>query len=199
MMMRNASRQTGSIIGVILLSLCLMSIGANCDAGVAAKSALFDAKTGFRIAKYRAPTPERAPGAQRISLKDLQALIGSSKTILLDVRPAKGGRLDETTGKWQLSKAMKTIPGSVWLPNVGYGVLTPTISAYFRDNLVRLTGGDRMAKLVMFCRSDCWMSWNAAKRAAEWGYGAVYWFAEGVDDWVQAGLPLVNADPTPVR
>ena len=48
---------------------------------------------------------------------------------------------------------------------------------------------------MIFCRSDCWMSWNAARRAVEWGFDPVIWFPGGTDAWEQAGQPLVTVEP----
>ena len=40
---------------------------------------------------------------------------------------------------------------------------------------------------MFYCRSDCWLSWNAARRAHQLGYRQLYWY--------RAGLPLVPAQP----
>ncbi len=59
------------------------------------------------------------------------------------------------------------IPGSLWLPDTGYGELAPVMLDYFRRGLDKaLAGGAR--PLVFYCLKDCWMSWNAAKRALRW-------------------------------
>jgi PQQ-dependent catabolism-associated CXXCW motif protein len=50
---------------------------------------------------------------------------------------------------------------------------------------------------VFFCLKDCWMSWNAGKRALSLGYTNVIWFPEGTDAWQQAGFDLVKATPVP--
>jgi PQQ-dependent catabolism-associated CXXCW motif protein len=52
-------------------------------------------------------------------------------------------------------------------------------------------------QVVFYCLADCWMSWNAAKRAAAWGYTRVYWYRDGTDGWAAAKLPLVEAQPVP--
>ena len=55
---------------------------------------------------------------------------------------------------------------------------------------------DRAAPLVIFCRSDCWMSWNAARRAVALGYSGIQWFPGGIEGWQAAGgAPLVKATP----
>ena len=55
--------------------------------------------------------------------------------------------------------------------------------------------GDRAAALVFFCKADCWMSWNAARRAVALGYGRVGWFPGGTDAWAAEGRALVPAVP----
>jgi PQQ-dependent catabolism-associated CXXCW motif protein len=42
---------------------------------------------------------------------------------------------------------------------------------------------------------ECWMSWNAAKRAVALGYARVHWYPDGTDGWAAAGLPLAEARP----
>jgi PQQ-dependent catabolism-associated CXXCW motif protein len=88
-----------------------------------------------------------------------------------------------------------SIPGSVWLPDTGYGEVSAATEDYLRTGLQRVTGGDRAMPLVIYCLRDCWMSWNAAKRAVSWGYTEVLWYPDGTDGWQEAGLPLAEARP----
>ena len=69
--------------------------------------------------------------------------------------------------------------------------------AYLRANLARLTAGDASRPIVFYCLADCWMSWNAARRAMEWGYASVVWYPHGTDGWKDAGLPLAESSPVP--
>jgi PQQ-dependent catabolism-associated CXXCW motif protein len=98
-----------------------------------------------------------------------------------------------------LPKKRRNIPGTLWLPDVGFGVLSDELEAYFRANLERATGSDLDHPIVIYCLADCWMSWNAAKRAASYGYTAVNWYPEGTDGWEAAGYPLLESHPVPVR
>ena len=75
--------------------------------------------------------------------------------------------------------------------------LNPRLEAYFRDNLARVTGGNTAAAVVFYCLSNCWMSWNAAKRAASYGYTQVYWYRDGSDGWMAAHLPTAPGTPAP--
>jgi PQQ-dependent catabolism-associated CXXCW motif protein len=110
------------------------------------------------------------------------------------LRPASDG----LAAAWLPNEPRLGIPGSVWLPNVGYGRLEPHIDAYFRANLERITGGDRTRCLLFYCKADCWMSWNAVRRAASYRYACLYWYRDGTDGWSAAGLPLEEAEPVPL-
>ena len=89
------------------------------------------------------------------------------------------------------------IPGSIWLPDTGYGELGPVTEQYFRAAWQEITNGDRTKLLVFYCLRSCWMSWNAAKRAMAMGYVNVAWYPDGTDGWAEAGLPLTEAKPAP--
>jgi PQQ-dependent catabolism-associated CXXCW motif protein len=102
------------------------------------------------------------------------------------------------TGRWTVPEPRLNIPGSVWLPNIGQGVLDAEMTAYFRENLERLTGGDRQRPVVFYCFVDCWMSWNAAKRALEFGYNRIIWYPDGTDGWKEIDGPMRQSIPVPL-
>ena len=143
----------------------------------------FDAATGYRISRYRAPVPDTVPGGTRISLETLDTLVAKEHAVLLDVLASEGGGPDPASGEWRLSKEHRNIPGSTWLSDVGKGELTPEIDTYYRENLARLAGGNTAAPIIIYCQADCWQSWNAVKRAASYGYTRLYWYPEGIDGW----------------
>lgn len=155
--------------------------------------ALFDPDTGFRIDRHRAPTPDDAPGATTVDGAAMRAAAAGG-AILIDVTAEGAGVWFEGDGEWVGHAAHETAEGAVWLPQVGHGRLSQEIEAYFRGALARLTGGDPTRPLLIFCHADCWMSWNAAIRAASWGY-AVSWAPLGVEGWVEAGGALAPAAP----
>jgi PQQ-dependent catabolism-associated CXXCW motif protein len=68
---------------------------------------------------------------------------------------------------------------------------------YFSKGLDKATNGDRGRMLVLYCLADCWMSWNAAKRALALGYTNVVWYPDGTDGWFNALLPLQDSTPEP--
>ena len=121
----------------------------------------------------------------------------SGGAVPIDVlpRPPRPKGLPEGT-IWR-PRPRYNIPGSVWLPNTGFGALSEEVEGYFHDNLESLTEGDKDRPLLFYCLADCWMSWNAAKRAIAYGYTGVRWFPEGTDAWTAMGLPTEKSDPVP--
>lgn len=152
---------------------------------------------GYRIERYRAAVPATLRGATVVSTAQARRLLDSG-AIFVDVlpRPVKPAGLPEGT-IWR-DRSRDNIPGSFWLPNVGYGALNPKVESYFRDNLARLTGGDKNTHLVIYCLAKCWMSWNAAKRALSYGYTRVFWYPEGSDGWRAEAGELREAAPVPM-
>lgn len=151
----------------------------------------------FRMDEYRAPVPATLAGATVIDTPEAERLWREKAAVFIDAlpRPKKPDNLPAGT-VWH-DKPRPSIPGAAWLANVGYGRLAPDMEAYFRDRLAALTGGDKAKAVVFFCQANCWMSWNAAKRAVSWGYEAVLWYPAGTDGWAAANLPLEEAEPLP--
>ncbi|MFK4075581.1 MULTISPECIES: PQQ-dependent catabolism-associated CXXCW motif protein [Pseudomonas] len=168
--------------GLMLASLLLVCLVQSDE--------LFDAD-GYRSAQYRSPTPEQLQGVQTLDTPALQRLLAEQpRTTLIDVyrRPWLQGRFIEDAPHANL-------PGSLWLANAGDGNLAPQWQRYFAHYLEQASGGDQQHPLAFYCRSDCWLSWNAARRAHALGYRQLYWYRDGIDAWEQAGLPLVPAQP----
>lgn len=153
--------------------------------------------TAYRTSDYRSPVPATLAGAKVIDTEEAARSWREQSAVLIDVlpRPVKPGNLPAGT-IWR-DPVRNSLPGSAWLPNVGYGVLPVTVEQYFASRLDSLTGGDKARALVFFCERDCWMSWNAAKRAIAIGYRNVSWFPDGTDGWQEAGLLLAEIQPVP--
>jgi len=150
---------------------------------------------GYRQDKFRADVPATLKGAAVVSTGEAKLLWDAGKTLFIDVipRPPKPANLPAGT-VWQ-DMRRDSIPGSFWLPNVGYGRLHPAIEVYFKTQLERLTGGERGKAILIYCLERCWMSWNAAKRALEYGYTNLIWYPDGTDGWAAAGHPLERKKP----
>lgn len=155
-----------------------------------------DETTGYRMQNYRSPVTLPVQGGKRVDLDEVDRLTREGAA-LVDVMPQRGG-YDPQTGAWRIVDRRETIPGALWLPNVGVGRLDARTAAYFASELAKLSHGDKDRKLVFFCMADCWMSWNAVKRAAELGYTQVYWFADGTDGWNEADRAFVEGVLPPV-
>lgn len=151
----------------------------------------------YRLDDYRAPVPETIKGGLAVDTPALQALLAGGSVVLIDVLPAPARPPGMAPGALWLPKPRHNIPGSVWLPDVGFGRINDALDRYFRDNLNQATGGDKDRPIVLYCLSDCWMSWNAAKRAIAYGYRRVYWYPDGTEGWSAAGLPLAPSQPVP--
>lgn len=153
---------------------------------------------GYRMANYRAPVPATLAGALVVDTAALQDLIADGDLLLIDVLPLPREPAGRPAGSIWQPPEHANLPGSVWLPNVGYGELSAEFEVYFREHLTRLTGGDKARWLAFYCQAECWMSWNAARRALAYGYENVIWYPIGTDGWRAAGLPLVPAEPVPM-
>lgn len=151
---------------------------------------------GYRMDQFKAPTPATLQGATVLDTAGLQKLIVTGNPVLVDVlaRPRKPA--DRPEDQLWIEPERSDIPGSVWLPNTGYGELPEATASWLAGELERLTGGDKARPLVVYCNRDCWMSWNVAKRAVtELGYRSVYWYRDGVQGWQEAGQELARATP----
>lgn len=148
---------------------------------------------GYRMEDYRAPVPDSVRGAEVVHLEAMRALVDRRQAVLIDVLPAPRRPPNMRPGMPWMPEPHRTLPGSLWWPDVGRGALPPATEARFRERL-RALAGDPPRLIVFFCLSDCWMSWNAAKRAASYGL-RVGWFPEGSDGWQALGLPVQAVEP----
>ncbi len=155
---------------------------------------------GYRDEPYRAPVPPTLDGATVLETSEAYDLWRRGDAVFVDVLPRapKPANLPEGTIWRQPPRA--SIPGAVWLPNVGYAALAESDDRYFRDELAEAAGEDSSRAVVFFCLADCWMSWNAAKRAIEeYGYSDVYWYPDGTDGWIFDDRPTEPAEPVKPR
>ena len=125
---------------------------------------------GYRTSEYRSPVPATVNGKAGLSTDQAATLWRDHAAVFIDTlpQPPKPAGLPEGT-IWH-PKSRNDIPGSVWLPDTGYGELPPIMETYFETNLRDATHGDRSRRLVFYCLANCWMSWNAAKHAVSLGY-----------------------------
>lgn len=149
----------------------------------------------FRQDQYRGPVPATLQGALVVETEAAFALWYSKRVAFIDVLPQAPRPEGLPEGTIWRDKPRHSIPGSLWLPNVGYGRIARVTADYFKAGLSFATKGDQSHPLVFFCLADCWMSWNSAKRAIEYGYSNVFWYPDGTDGWVFFDHPRMRVKP----
>lgn len=180
------ARRTAALVVALIL--------AGCAADAAGEVAQ---PPGYRTHDYRAPVPMRLDGARTVSTAEAADLWRQGTTVFVDVMPQAPRPRGLPAGTIWRDKPRLNVPGSIFLPDTGYGELAPAMAEYFAQGLARASGGDRSRPLLFYCLADCWMSWNAAKRALALGYTNVIWYPDGTEAWAAAGLPLAEAKPEP--
>ena len=175
-------------MALLLVTGVLGSTVPLCAAGIEEPEA-------YRMEEYRAPVPGTLRGATVVTTDQAEVLWRRKEAVFFDVMPSapKPANLPADT-IWR-DKVRKGIPGSIWLVNVGYGALSDETADYFRKGLTDHTAGNTSRAILFYCMTDCWMSWNAAKRAVEWGYKSVLWYPSGSDGWESQNLPLEEHRP----
>ncbi|AVU11161.1 MULTISPECIES: rhodanese-like domain-containing protein [unclassified Halomonas] len=174
-----------NVVLVVWLSGMLVNVTATAEE----LSALFN-QQGYRLPPYRTLVTAPLPGVTALDDGAFNELVASPPVILVDVY-----MLTWHDGMFLQDRPHLTIPGSTWLPNVGSPALAEEWIDYFSDALDALREQTPAAPLVFFCRADCWLAWNAARRAQALGYEEVYWYANGVDGWQASGGALAAACP----
>ncbi len=150
---------------------------------------------GYRMDEYRSPVPTTLAGGTVVGPEEAHALWEAGQTAFIDVLPQAPKPANLPKGTIWRDKPRNSIPGAMWLPNVGYGAIADVTDAYFREGLSLATDGDATHAVLFFCLENCWMSWNAAKRALEYGYQTVYWLPEGTDGWTLFDYPTERLTP----
>jgi PQQ-dependent catabolism-associated CXXCW motif protein len=150
----------------------------------------------YRQSDYRAPTPASLKGARVLTTDEAAAMWRAGGAAFIDVLPQAPRPKNLPADVVWRDKPRFDIPGSLWLPDTGYGELAPVMLDYFRRGLDKALDS-RQRPLVFYCLKDCWMSWNAAKRALALGYSNVAWYPEGSDGWAATGLPVEKRAPEP--
>jgi PQQ-dependent catabolism-associated CXXCW motif protein len=186
------------IVALLVSALALAESGT-ATAGVAATPPPEPA--GFWTGPVNDPVPATLEGAKVIHTHDLAALLKHKQgnPVIVDVSnaPRRPDNLPSTT-TW-LPVPHPAIPGAIWIPGAGLGAPPPSMDEFFRQRLATATGNDMERPLVLYCHEKCWLSWNGAKRAIQYGYRNVYWFPDGIEGWRKAKLPtaIVEPEPTP--
>ena len=154
--------------------------------------------TLYRMSHYQAPVPKTVTGAKVITnAQQLQQFLSDHpKTVLLDVYPAPRKPNSYASSDIWIEPKRTTITHAIWLANVGLGGLTHSLEHHFRQQLDQLSNHNKQQIFVIFCEPKCWHSWNAAKRAASYGFSNIYWYQQGVTGWRNAKYQLVITKPS---
>jgi quinoprotein dehydrogenase-associated probable ABC transporter substrate-binding protein/PQQ-dependent catabolism-associated CXXCW motif protein len=151
--------------------------------------------SGYRADDYRAPVPATISGGRVVNTEALKALVAGGDAVLIDVLPAPRRPDGMKPGAPWMPVPRRDLPHSLWLPDVGRGTISPEMDAWFQKHLAQATGNSKDKTVVFYCQSQCWMSWNASKRAIGYGYRNVVWYPDGSDGWAAAGLDLAETAP----
>jgi PQQ-dependent catabolism-associated CXXCW motif protein len=179
-----------SVLHVLAVGLFFAPVATRADPSIPEPA-------GYRMSDYKAPTPATLDGAPALTTAQAHALWARKAAVFVDAMPQPPKPANLAPGTLWLDKPRLDIPGSVWLPDTGYGALASATEDYFRRGLAEATGGDRAKALVFYCLPHCWMSWNAAKRAKSLGYTHVLWYPDGTVGWLKAGYALKEQRPFP--
>ncbi len=175
-----------------VFALCALAVApaARADPGVPEPGT-------YRLSNYKAATPATLAGKPALTAAEAHTLWQDKAAVFIDVLPQPPKPAGLAPGTIWRDKPRFDIPGSIWLPDTGYGQLAPVTQDYFARGLKHASGGDFGKPLVFYCLRHCWMSWNAAKRAKGLGYTHVLWYADGTEGWAAAGYPLKQEAPFP--
>src|SRR5580704_16017313 len=90
---------------------------------------------GYRTEDYRSPVPETLAGARVLTTAEAEAIWRAKSGVFIDVLPRapKPKGLPPNT-VWR-DKPRQDIPGSIWLPDTGYGILAGATENYLRQGL----------------------------------------------------------------
>jgi PQQ-dependent catabolism-associated CXXCW motif protein len=150
---------------------------------------------GYWTGNVNAPTPATLHGAKVVDAQQVNRLLKTGNAVVIDVSNAPRRPQSLAPGAPWMPTAHPGIPGALWIPGAGLGVVPVDVEAYFRAKLAAATGGDLSRPIVIYCHRGCWLSWNAAKRAVSYGYRNVAWFPQGIEGWRARGLSTTELRP----
>ena len=162
---------------------------------LAAATAPVPEPAGYWMGPAHGPVASTVSGGTVIHTRALVALVKTGAVMIVDVSDAPRRPANMAEGSVWLPLPHEVIPGGLWIPGAGLGAIAPSVEKLFQERLAAGTGHDLSHKLVIYCHTSCWLSWNAAKRAISYGYKSVYWFPDGMEGWRAAGLPTAVAEP----
>lgn len=161
---------------------------------VTVASAAVPEPEGFKLDDYRGAVPDTVAGAAVVHAEQVQDLQRHGRIVLIDVLAAPRRPVGMLPNTPWVPTVHRNLPGSLWWPDIGRGAISPELDLRLRGRLAEVTAAHPGSLIVFYCKTDCWLSWNAAKRAAQYGVEAG-WFPEGADGWEADGLRTQDATP----
>ena len=87
---------------------------------------------GYRLEEYRTPTPATLRGARVLKTPEAEAVWRNHSAAFIDVLPQAPRPVNLPAGTLWRDKPRPDIPGSIWLPDTGYGELASVTLDYLR-------------------------------------------------------------------
>ncbi len=173
--------------------LCMMCLAALVSLAEAAEEVA--EPEGYWTGPINSPVPTTIEGGKVVHAQELSNLIDNEEIVLIDVSESPKRPEGMAADAPWIPLAHESIPGSIWIPDVGGGTISANIEEFFVSQLTDETGEDYDYPIVIYCHEQCWLSWNAAKRAINHGFRNVYWFPEGIEGWRAAGFETEVVKP----
>jgi PQQ-dependent catabolism-associated CXXCW motif protein len=153
----------------------------------------------YWIGAMHGDTPATIARGRVVHTAELVSLLKGGGVALVDVAEPPNRPANLAADAIWTPIPHRNIAGSVWIPGAGAGQLPDSLNNFFIARLANLTADDPGHPIVFYCHPKCWGSWNAAKRAINFGYRNVYWYPDGIEGWQDAGQPLAASRPEGVE
>jgi PQQ-dependent catabolism-associated CXXCW motif protein len=181
-----------------LFALCSVSVSLlTATAAPLADPAFAPEPDTFWTGPIHGPVPATIKGGRVATTADVLALLKDG-AIAIDVTNAPRRPENLAPAAPWMPAPHAVLPGSLWIPGVGVAFIPVSLDEYFRARLGELSGDDLDKPVLVYCHERCWLSWNAARRAIDYGYRKVYWYPEGIEGWRAAGRGTAYARAEPV-
>lgn len=170
-----------------LVLACFVWLALSVTTGAQAADPAPPEPAGIWTGPLQGAVPATIAGGKVVDAAKVETLVAQEQAILVDVAPWPHKPAD-ASDTW-IAPPHRSLPGAVWLPDVGNGEISPILDAWYQARLTFLTRGNPLTPVIVFCHPNCWASWNAAKRAIGYGHRVVYWYPAGVEGWQDSGRP----------
>ena len=150
---------------------------------------------GFWTGPIGGPVPASLSGGRVIHTMKLATFLKSTAVLVVDVSDAPRRPAGLAPRSPWLPLPHQVITGGIWVPGAGAGIIDAPVETLFSAQLAQGTAHEMAHPIVIYCHKNCWLSWNAAKRAIGYGYRRVFWYPDGMEGWRAAGFATQTAAP----